>query len=153
PPSERVSSVSSCEPPRRRGRLSSAPAGTQHHVLSVQRLSARARLDDSPEALARARAEAAAGDESWEQWVAEYERGRALTIQLELTVEFAEPDRPPMTLSVGGFIVETDSHMPKVEQQIAELAASEFGALGKNLAGDLKRLDIEELALMYVHVE
>ncbi len=121
-------------------------------MSSVQRLSARARLDDSPTALARARAEAAAGDESWERWVREYERGQALTIQLELTIEFAGNHRPPFTTSVGGFFVESDANPPKVEQQIAELASGELVALAEGLGADTQ-LDVEELGLMYVHVE
>jgi hypothetical protein len=56
-------------------------------VVCVQRLSARAVLDDSPAALTHAKALADAGDESWEEWVAEYHRGDALIVRLELDPE------------------------------------------------------------------
>ena len=133
--------------------MPAAQAGISWLVLSVQRLSARARLDQSPESLAHARAEAAAGDESWEQWLAEYERGQALIVALELSMEFTQNERAPLTGSIGGCFVEVDSHRPQVEQQVAELAAGEFVAMGGNLAaGDLP-IEVDELGLMYVHVD
>jgi hypothetical protein len=122
-------------------------------VVSVQRLSVRALLDDSPDALAHAEAQAAAGDESWEQWVAEYQRGDALIVRLELTLEVSGDSGETLTASRDGFFVENDVHAPKLEQQIAELASGDLSALAAELAARDDELDVGELSTMYVHVE
>jgi hypothetical protein len=122
-------------------------------VLSVQRLSVRASLDDSAAALAHAEAQAAAGDESWEQWVAEYKRGEALLVRLELTLEVSDGTGEVLTASRDGFFVENHVHAPKLEQQIAELALDDLAALAAGFAERGHDLDVLELGTMYVHVE
>ena len=121
-------------------------------MVSIQRLAARACLDDHPESLARARAQAAAGDESWEQWVTEYERGDALILRLELTAEFAG-GADDVNTAIYGLFVERDLHTPKVEQQIAELASGDFVAIADELIARGHDVDRYELGEMYVHVE
>lgn len=122
-------------------------------MVSVQRLSALAMLDDSATALAQAKAQADAGDESWEQWVAEYQRGEALILRLELTLELADAGSEVLTGSKDGFFVENHSDAPRVEQQIAELAANDFTALASELVERGHEIDLQELGAMYVHVE
>jgi hypothetical protein len=122
-------------------------------VVFVQRLSARAVLDDSPAALASAKSWAEEGDESWEQWVAEYHRGDALILRLELTLEVADDGGEVITASKDGFFVENHAHAPRVEQQIAELAAGDLAALADELAQRGHQVDLNELGSMYVHVE
>ena len=128
-------------------------AGKSRLVVSVQRLSARAVLDDSPGTLAHAESQAAAGDESWEQWVAEYHRGEALILRLELTLQVGDGGGERITASTPGFFVENHPHAPKVEQQIAELAAGDLTELASELAERGHTVDLHELAAMYVHVE
>jgi hypothetical protein len=122
-------------------------------VLSVQRLSVRALLDESPAILSHAESLATAGDESWEQWVAEYKRGDALIVRLELTLEIADGTGEVLTASRDGFFVENHVHAPKVEQQIAELASGDLAALAAEFAARGHDLDLHELGAMYVHVE
>jgi hypothetical protein len=122
-------------------------------VVSVQRLSVRALLDDSPAALAHAEDQAAAGDESWEQWVAEYQRGDALIVRLELTLEISDGTGEVLTASRDGFFVENHAHAPKLEQQIAELASDDLAALAAEFARRGHDLDLRDLGMMYVHVE
>jgi hypothetical protein len=122
-------------------------------VVCVQRLSARAVLDDSPSALARAEARAAQGDESWEQWVAEYQRGEALILRLELALELGDGTGDVITASKDGFFVENDAHAPKVEQQIAELAVGDLTSRAAELRQRGHHLDLHDLGRMYVHVE
>jgi len=122
-------------------------------VVSVQRLSVRALLDESPAILAHAEALAAAGDESWEQWVAEYQRGDALIVRMELTLEVSDTTGEVLTASREGFFVENHGHAPKVEQQIAELASGDLAALAAEFAERGHDLDLHELGAMYVHVE
>jgi hypothetical protein len=122
-------------------------------VVSVQRLSVRAFLDLSPAALAHAEAQAAAGDESWEQWVAEYQRGDALIVRLDLTLEVTDGTGEVLTASRDGFFVENHVHAPKVEQQIAELASEDLAGLAAEFAQRGHDLDLDELGAMYVHVE
>lgn len=122
-------------------------------MVSVKRLSVRALLDDSSDALDNATAHAAAGDESWAQWVTEYERGTALILRLELCLELADGGGTVLTASRHGFFVENDIHAPKVEQQIAELASGDLVALAAELARRGHTVDRHELGTMYVHVE
>jgi hypothetical protein len=127
--------------------------GSCASVVCVQRLSVRAVLDDSPEALKHAKEWAAEGDESWEQWVVEYQRGDALILRLEFTLELGGGDEDVVSASLEGFFVENHLHAPKLEQQIAELAAGDLGALADELAKRGHPIDMQELSSMYVHVE
>ncbi len=122
-------------------------------MVSVQRLSVRALLDESPAILAHAKALAAGGDESWEQWVAEYQRGDALIVRLELTLEISNGPSEVLTASRDGFFVENHVHAPKVEQQIAELASGDLTTLAAEFAQRGHELDLHDLGTMYVHVE
>lgn len=122
-------------------------------MLSVDRLLARARLDDSPTALARAKAQAAEGDESWEQWVAEYQRGEALIVRLELMMEISDGASQVIRTTKDGFFIENHAHAPRVEKQIAELASDDFAALGAELVRRGHEVDQYELGELYVHVE
>jgi hypothetical protein len=124
-----------------------------HAVVSVQRLSVRALLDESPAILSHAEALAAAGDESWEQWVAEYQRGDALIVRMELTLEVCDGTGEVLTASRDGFFVENHVHAPMVEQQIAELASGDLAALAAEFAERDHELDLGDLATMYVHVD
>lgn len=117
----------------------------------MQRLWARASLDDGQAALAHAEAEAAAGDESWQQWVAEYRRGDALILDLELRVELTGGET--VDASLIGVFVENHADAPRVERQIAELASDVFAALGNRLAEREHDIDARQLGEMYVHVE
>jgi len=121
-------------------------------MATVQRLSAIARLDDPTDTLARARADADAGDESWEQWVAEYRRGEAIIVRLEVVVEVGGDDPQVVTISNRGVFVEK-AHPPKVEQQIAELAGKDFTTLARKLTDGGHEIGRQDLAQMYVHVE
>jgi hypothetical protein len=103
--------------------------------------------------LSHAEALAAAGDESWEQWVAEYRRGDALIVRMELTLEISDGGGEVLTASQDGFFVENHVHAPKVEQQIAELASGDLAALAAEFAERGHDVDLHELATMYVHVE
>lgn len=120
-------------------------------MIIVERLSALARLDEPSEALARAQAEARVGDESWQQWLAEYERGEALILRVEVTLQLCEGE--PLCLTSAGVWVEKAIHPPKVEEQISELIAKDFRALVRELTGRGHELDCWELGDMYVHVE
>ncbi len=122
-------------------------------MVTVQRLWARARLDESPDALAYATAEASRGDESWEQWVSEYQRGDALIVCVDLTLELGDGQLVKAKTPPRGVFVENDVHAPIVERQVAELARGEFDSLAAELAARGHPIDPDELAEMYVHVE
>lgn len=122
-------------------------------MIAVQRLSARARLDESAAALSQATALAASGDESWEQWLAEYRRGDALILSLDLTLELAGDGNEVLRTSTDGLFVENHVHAPNVEQQIAELASGDFAALAGQLEQRGRDLDLRGISAMYVHVE
>jgi hypothetical protein len=83
----------------------------------------------------------------------EYQRGEALILRLELTLELADAAGAVITASKGGFFVENYAHAPRVEQQIAELASGDLTALAAELTGRGHELDLHALGTMYVHVE
>ena len=122
-------------------------------MIAVQRLSARARLDESAAALSQATALAESGDESWEQWLAEYRHGDALILSLDLTLELAGDGNEVLRTSTDGLFVENHVHAPNVEQQIAELASGDFAALAGQLEQRGRDLDLRGISAMYVHVE
>jgi hypothetical protein len=121
--------------------------------MPVHRLTAHARLDDPATALDRARAEAADGDESWGQWVNDYERGDAVVISVEVSVEFGDGAREVVRGRSDGLFVELSPRVPHVERQIAELASGDLVTLADELAALGHRVDVDELSEMYVHVE
>lgn len=120
-------------------------------MVKVTRLSACAHRDDSEAALEPSKAQAAAGDESWQQWLDEYQRGEALMVRVEVTVEL-EPG-PPLQITNTGVWLETAAHPPKVEQQLSELIFKDFDTIIRELAKRGAQLDIGDLNAMYVHVE
>lgn len=122
-------------------------------MWTVQRLGVTARLDDPESALARAEKEAAAGDESWSQWLAEYERGEALILRLEVSLEATNGEAHHVEARNRGVWIEKDVHVPKVEMQIAELVAKDFAILARALSARGDAFDRSELGEMYVHVE
>ena len=124
-------------------------------MLRVERLAARVTLDDPGPALDRAQTEAAAGDESWRQWVTEYRDGEALIVRLDVTLEASEENGSRFAIHVAnrGVFLEKDRQPPNVEQQVGELAAKDFPVLAERLAARGHRLDQYALGQMYVHVE
>jgi hypothetical protein len=119
-------------------------------MLTIERILVAASLDDPTTALERARQEAGAGDESWGEWVAEYDRGDALIVRLDVALEAKQ-----VTLEVSnrGVFIEAHPHVPKVEQQIAELVSKDFSALAEEMSKMGDELGVHELCEMYVHVE
>lgn len=120
-------------------------------MATVQRLWARASPNDGRAALANAEAKGAAGDESWQRWVAEYQKGEALILNLDLRVELTRGET--VEESISGLFVENHPDAPRVERQIAELASDAFAALGERLIERGHDVDAHELGEMYVHVE
>lgn len=120
-------------------------------MITVERLSALARLDEPGDALARARVEADAGDDSWQQWLTEYERGEALIVRVHVTLELCEGE--PLRLTNTGVWIEKALHPPKVEQQIFELIPKDFQELAAQIGQRGHPVDRWELGEMYIHVE
>lgn len=124
-------------------------------MLHVERLAARVALDDPAGPLARAERAAAAGDESWNQWVDEHRRGKALIVCLEVTLEALDRsgERIALRITNRGVFLEKDPQPPNVEQQVEELASKDFPSLARELARRGHQIDDHFLSQMYVHVE
>lgn len=122
-------------------------------MLTIERLGVRASLDEGQVALERAEAEAKAGDRSWQQWVAEYDRGEAMIVRLDVFLVANNGERSTVELSNRGLFIESSDHPPKVERQIAELVSKDFSLLAGELSKLGHRIDEHELDEMYVHVE
>ena len=122
-------------------------------MYAVHRLDVRASLDDPAPAIAQARVEAASGDESWEQWAAEAERGEALVIRLDVTVAAEDRSSEPIRTANWGVFVERELHPPQLEQQVAEMASKDYTRIAAQLQERGHDVDAADLAEMYVHVE
>jgi hypothetical protein len=122
-------------------------------TLRFLQLHARVTLDDPERTLAEAEAAAAEGDESWEQWLAEYHRGEALIVRLEFSVEFSAGERDVVRVANPGVFIEKHPDPPMVEQQIAEVASKDFPFIARDLTARGHPIDEGALSEMYVHVE
>lgn len=117
----------------------------------VQRLRARATLDDPVPVLERLAAAVADGDESWGRWLEEYQRGDALIVRVAVALDL--DDGQVVEAANRGVLIENDAQPPKVEQQVAELVGKDFAALAKELSARGHEIGEGELHAMYVHVE
>jgi hypothetical protein len=123
-------------------------------MMRVERITACARLSDPAELLSYAREAAEAGDESWRQWVEELERGDALVVALELSVELVNGANEDLHTSTRAFFVDCAVATPHVERQIAEVAYEELVVLlPDQLSAHGHPPDLLDCEPMYVHVE
>lgn len=123
-------------------------------MMRVERITACARLSDPAELLSYAREAADAGDESWQQWVQEFERGDALVVALELSVELANGATDELHASTRAFFIDCAVPTPHVERQIAEVAYEELVVLVRDQLSERGHpSDLLDCAPMYVHVE
>jgi len=122
-------------------------------MRSIRAIKCHADLDDSP-ALNEARANAAEGDESWQQWVDEYDHGRALILRLEVTIAFDDGDGIDETHTVNqGIWIEVSPHPPAVAGQLEEIVSKDFNVLGARLRDEGIDVSPSELADMHVEVD
>ncbi len=122
-------------------------------MVRVERVQARVTLDDPAPTVARAQTAAREGDESWTQWLTEYERGEALIVRLEVTVVVGADEQERVEIANRGVFIEKDPNPPKVEQQVAEITAKDFSLLARELTTRGYRVSSQALGDMYVHVE
>ena len=90
----------------------------------VERLTARVSLDPEPEwEFERARRQAAAGDESWAEWLADIDVGRALIVRLDLELQLRVADEVRRcSVEEPGVWLELVPHRPQVECQVQDAA-------------------------------
>jgi hypothetical protein len=123
-------------------------------MVNVHRLLAHVTLDDPGPALERAAAQAGAGDESWEQRLANYRRGEAIIVRVDVSLEVAGENGPDTIEATDrGVFLKRDAEPPKVEYQVAELVGQDLAPLARELETRNHDLDIGELRGMFVHVE
>jgi hypothetical protein len=122
-------------------------------TLRVLQLHTRVTLDDPAPTLAEGEAAAADGDESWEQWLGEYQRGEAPIVRIEFCVEFSAGRRETLRVANPGVFIEKHPDPSAVEQQIAEVATKDFPLIKCELAARGHDVEEESLSEMYVHVE
>lgn len=127
---------------------------TEPMSTTIRQIEALARLDDEAEReLEAVRVRARDGDESWQQWLEEYERGEAMLLKLRVSVVVSVDDREErFTEQNHGVWVEDHAHPPKVEQQVAELAHKDFAALARKLREVGAAVRQEDLDEMFVAV-
>lgn len=122
-------------------------------MFRIERLEAWASLDDPTQALDRARLEAASGDQSWAEWVAQYELGQALVVQLDVRALVVGSGRDEIETTVRGAFVEKEAHPATLEQQIAEMAKTTLPLVAERLRELGHHVGVFDLCEMYVHVE
>jgi hypothetical protein len=122
-------------------------------MLTIERVRVQAALDDPVDALERASSEAAAGDRSWQRWIEEYDSGAAVIVRLDVVVETDGDQQRTLRLSNRGVFLEAHADPPRVESQIAEVVAKDYGPLAAELSRLGRGITPDELADMFVHIE
>ncbi len=120
----------------------------------IVRLAVEAAPDHSdlavPEAMRRARD----GDESWGEWVARLEDGEAVVVRLRTRVEFElDGNLAAIEVTNHGVWIDCDIHLPKVEEQVREIAYKDVRPLHDALRDHGVDVPEDELAQMFFHVE
>ena len=121
---------------------------------TVTRLSVLASPDHGDLALREALRRSRDGDESWAEWVARLRDGRALIVRLRTRAEYRSEDGTGSVEVVNhGIWIDHDVHVPKIEEQIREIAYKDTRPLHDALRCrdiDVPEAEIEE---MFFHVE
>lgn len=95
----------------------------------------------------------AINDESWQQWVEEYDAGEALILRLDVTARIDDGDES-VRVSNRGVWVEKDVHPPAVAGQVQQAVTKDFNTLAEKLRADAGvAVTADDLADMYVDVE
>lgn len=120
----------------------------------IQRLVLRATLEDPDRELERAREAAGLGDESWERWLRDYERGTAVIARAEVRAQYECEGRASVVATeLTGIWLESSVHPPELEAQLQEIAPGAFIELERALcAAGAAEPDVD-LSGMLVHVE
>lgn len=121
----------------------------------IRALVCRAHLDNVEPELRRARARAAAGDESWTRWVADFDDGCALILCLELSPSIDDNNgfRWP-TIRNRDVWVERNRHPAVVAGQVQEAVSKDFEELAAELrSGGIEDVTASDLAMMYIEVQ
>jgi hypothetical protein len=123
-------------------------------MRSIRAITCRADLDDSAAEIDQAREQAAAGDPSWQQWIDEYDHGRALVVRLEVTISFDEGDKIDEIAVVNrGVWIEASRHPPAVAGQLEEVVSKDFNNLSARLRQQGLQVTASDLSEMYTRVE
>jgi hypothetical protein len=123
-------------------------------AATITRLSVLASADLGDTALREAQRRSRHGDESWAEWVARLRAGEALIVRLRTRVEYHSAAATGFVEVVNhGIWIDRDVHVPKIEEQIREIAYKDTRPLHEAL----QRRDIDipeaELEEMFFHVE
>jgi hypothetical protein len=127
--------------------------------MVIERIVARAWLQDPEEEVDRVRGEVLRGDESWGRWLDELERGDAVVAGMQVEVHVRLSDGSSRTAQAENhhLWLEVATHPPMLEAQIQEIAGKDFEALAERLRefgdGDGAGVTAYALSNMYVHVE
>lgn len=111
-----------------------------------------ASLDAGDHATQRARF-AAGYDSSWRDWLERFERGEAVVARLTTTVRFvAEGRNGEVEVVNDGVWLEVDHHLPKVQEQIREVAYKDTRELEARLWREGVHVAAADLENMFLEV-
>lgn len=123
--------------------------------MVVRRVLARAWLADPGREVAQARERAEDGDEDWQLWIDEYDRGEATLVDMRVSVTYERTDGSTQTVGVENHNVwmHLAVHPPLAAALIAEISAKDFDVITRRLGELGERITVTELEEMYVSVE
>lgn len=123
--------------------------------MVIERVVVRAWLQDPGDEVSRVRREVRRGDESWERWLGELERGEAVLATMRVTVLARLADGTSCSVEAENhhLWLEVDTHPPLVEAQIQEVSGKDCLALAQQLQERGLEITADELSEMYAHVE
>ncbi len=120
-------------------------------MTRVLRLEVVACVDHGDAPLERGRH--AADDASWNDWLARWEQGRAIVARLRTVARFdVEGTEQQVDIQNDGVWIERELHVPKVEEQVREIAYKDASKVADEVAargGHVMLHDVEE---MFFHV-
>ena len=121
---------------------------------TLTRLTALASPDHGELAVREAKRRSRDGDESWGDWLARLQDGKAIIVRLLTRVEFElEAQTDTVEVTNHGVWIDRDVHLPKVEEQVREIAYKDVRPLHDALRSRGVDVAPAELEAMFFHVE
>lgn len=121
----------------------------------IRSVTAQAWLAEPGSELEGARERAAAGDDDWALWVAEFDRGEAILIDMRVSVTVELDDTSRETISVENHQVwmHLAKHPPVVAALVADVSGKDFDVLAGRIRELGGQISVHELAQMHVAVD
>ena len=123
--------------------------------MVIKSVTARACLAEPGSEVGEARARAEAGDDDWQEWIDQFDRGEAALIDIRATVSLELDDGTVEAVNADDYQVwmHLSQHPPVVARLVAEMSSKDLGLLTARIRDLGQHIGPLELDDMYVTVE